>query len=99
MEEVHGKDDTKWPMLEFDKCITHSCREVNDGEGVLLLSNEERRKQLEGKVELLKQDRLQRAQAKDRWQRWQSTQKYKRAGAAETDYQRYYCLEISDFAG
>jgi len=40
-------------------------------------------------VEQLKKDRLEKAMAKDRWKRWQSTQKYKRAGAWDQDYQRW----------
>ena len=40
-------------------------------------------------MEQLKKDRLEKAMAKDRWKRWQSTQKYKRAGAWDQDYQRW----------
>eukprot|EP00285_Hemiselmis_virescens_P012925 CAMPEP_0173406638 /NCGR_PEP_ID=MMETSP1356-20130122/65088_1 /TAXON_ID=77927 ORGANISM="Hemiselmis virescens, Strain PCC157" /NCGR_SAMPLE_ID=MMETSP1356 /ASSEMBLY_ACC=CAM_ASM_000847 /LENGTH=360 /DNA_ID=CAMNT_0014367663 /DNA_START=135 /DNA_END=1214 /DNA_ORIENTATION=+ len=89
MEEVHGKDDTKWPEGQFDRCIAPACRTINDGEGVALLANEDRRKQLEAKVEVLKKDRLEKAMAKDRWQRWKSTQSYKRAGAWDDDYMRW----------
>lgn len=31
MEDVHGKDDTKWPNGQLDKCITPTCARINDG--------------------------------------------------------------------
>ncbi len=50
MESAYGEDDSTWPSagLDGDLCISRDCRDI-DG-GVTLLSNEERRAQLQGKV-------------------------------------------------
>jgi len=66
---------------------------------VLLLTNEERRDQLQTKVEELKVARLSKHMARDRWRRWKSEQKYKRVGAAETDYRRWDTWCPSDDSG
>jgi hypothetical protein len=31
MEDVHGKDDTKWPNGKLEKCIMPACSRINDG--------------------------------------------------------------------
>jgi hypothetical protein len=50
MESAYGEDDSTWPSAGLDGalCISRDCRDI-DG-GVTLLSNEERRVQLQGKV-------------------------------------------------
>ena len=96
MESAYGKDDTQWPAAGLDGsvCISKDCSGIEGG--VSLLSNEERRAQLQAKVEDLKHERLRKAQAKDRWKNWKATQQYNRAGAGETDYLRWSTWMPSD---
>jgi len=115
LEDLHGKDEKKWPAERSDFCSSRRC----EGVQVRLQTNEERRELLHSKVEDYKKERLRKHMAKDRWkvrprrthapapihlrgsrrrplsespgppaQRWKSEQKYKRVGAAETDYRR-----------
>ena len=50
MESAYGEDDAKWPSagLEEEHCISKDCKDIEGG--VKLLSNEERRAQLQSKV-------------------------------------------------
>jgi hypothetical protein len=50
MESAYGEDDSKWPSAGLDgpMCISRDCRDIAGG--VTLLSNEERRAQLQSKV-------------------------------------------------
>ena len=50
MESAFGQDDSKWPTAGLDGglCLSKDCKDI-DG-GVALLSNEERRAQLQSKV-------------------------------------------------
>ncbi len=50
MESAHGEDDTKWPSngLDGTMCISKDCKKIEGG--VELVSNEERRAQLQSKV-------------------------------------------------
>ena len=78
-EEVHGKDDTKWPEKGPDHCTSRDCKALEVQ--IKLLTPEERREQLQARVEDMKKERLAKALARDRWNRWKSTQSFKRVGA------------------
>ncbi len=78
-EQVYGKDDTKWPSKGPDHCTSVECAAL-DVE-VKLLTQDERRAQLQDRVEDMKKERLAKALARDRWNRWKSTQNFNRVGA------------------
>ena len=78
-EQVHGKDDTKWPNPGPDHCTSFECADLD--EQIKLLTQDERRAQLQDRVEDMKKERLAKALARDRWNRWKSTQNFNRVGA------------------
>ena len=78
-EQNYGKDDSKWPASGPENCTSRECSVLEVP--VKLLTQEERRVQLQARVEDMKQERLRKALARDRWNRWKSTQRFNRAGA------------------
>ena len=63
LEDLHGKDEKKWPAERSDFCSSRRC----EGVQVRLQTNEERRELLHSKVEDYKKERLRKHVAKDRW--------------------------------
>jgi len=78
-EQVYGKDDRQWPEKGPDHCTSQECSALDVS--VALLTQEERRAQLQARVEDMKKERLAKAMARDRWNRWKSTQQFNRVGA------------------
>mmetsp|Transcript_34092 Transcript_34092/g.76753 ORF Transcript_34092/g.76753 Transcript_34092/m.76753 type:complete len:1260 (-) Transcript_34092:158-3937(-) len=88
LEDVYGPDESNWPEEIPPTCFSTQCKDVEPP--VRLLSPEERRQELQHKVEELKEERVKKALARDRWNKWKSTQKYNRAGVEwEECYERW----------